>query len=167
MFDLSTSLAPTTTSEARYRKAAKSLLSYNQRLANGGAVFERRADNLLATLDRFALDMGASSATLDRRITEHAGDWIDTTADDIFYGIKGPSAKATPGDSYWPACVLVQFITGKAGTRDTVSAIRSQGQTVGSCWIRECAGTDCRKLGREEIPRPCGGREYPPRSERR
>jgi hypothetical protein len=91
VFDLSTSLAPTTTSEARYRKAAKSLLKYNQRLANGAAVFERRADNLLATLDRFALDMGASSAALDRQITEHAGDLFDTLADDVFYGIKGQS----------------------------------------------------------------------------
>ena len=66
VFDISTSLAPTTTSEARYRKAARSLQSYNQRLADGKAVFEKRADNLLATLDRFALDMGASSANLER-----------------------------------------------------------------------------------------------------
>ena len=91
VFDISTSLAPTTTSEARYRKAARSLQSYNQRLADGKAVFEKRADNLLATLDRFALDMGASSANLDRHITEHAGDPIDTRADDVFYGIKGQS----------------------------------------------------------------------------
>jgi hypothetical protein len=91
VFDLSTSLAPTTTSEARYRKAARSLLNYNQRLANDNAVFERRADNLMATLDRFALDMGASSATLDRQISEHAGDLIDNAADDVFYGIKGQS----------------------------------------------------------------------------
>ncbi|MBT3534965.1 MAG: DUF2333 family protein [Rhodospirillaceae bacterium] len=91
VFDLSTSLAPTTTSEARYRKAARSLRSYNQRLAKGNAVFERRADNLLATLDRFALDMGASSAALDRHIHEHSGDMIDTLADDIFYGVKGQS----------------------------------------------------------------------------
>ena len=89
VFDLSTSLAPTTTSEARYRKAAGSLQSYNRRLADGKAVFEKRGDNLLATLDRFALDMGASSANLDRHITEHAGDLIDTYADDVFYGIKG------------------------------------------------------------------------------
>ena len=89
VFDLSTSLAPTTTSEARYRKAARSLQNYNQRLADGNAVFEKRADNLLATLDRFALDMGASSANLDRHIAEHAGDLIDTRADDVFYGIKG------------------------------------------------------------------------------
>ncbi|MDP6874515.1 MAG: DUF2333 family protein [Alphaproteobacteria bacterium] len=91
VFDLSTSFAPTTTSEARYRKAARSLKSYNRRLADGKAVFERRADNLLATLDRFALDMGSSSANLDRHIAEHAGDLIDTRADDVFYGIKGQS----------------------------------------------------------------------------
>ena len=91
VFDLSTSFAPTTTSEARYRKAARSLKSYNQRLADGKAVFEKRADNLLATLDRFALDMGSSSANLDRHIAEHAGDLIDTRADDVFYGIKGQS----------------------------------------------------------------------------
>ena len=91
VFDLSTSLAPTTTSEARYRKAARSLRAYNQRLADGKAVFEKRADNLLATLDRFALDMGASSANLDRHIAEHSGNLIDTRADDIFYGIKGQS----------------------------------------------------------------------------
>ncbi|MBT3332153.1 MAG: DUF2333 family protein [Rhodospirillaceae bacterium] len=91
VFDLSTSLAPTTTSEARYRKAARSLRNYNQRLSAGNAIFEKRADNLMATLDRFALDMGASSATLDRHIAEHAGDFIDLRSDDVFYGIKGQS----------------------------------------------------------------------------
>ena len=85
---------------------------------------------------------------------------------DVYYGITGPSDKVTTGDMYWPACVPVRFVTGKKGTLDTVGAIRP-GQTVGSCWIRECAGNDCRRLGREEIPSPCGGREYPPRSERR
>jgi len=88
VFDFSTSLAPTVTSEARYRAAARSLLAYNQRLANGAAVFERRADNLLATLDRLALDLGASSATIEKHLAESGG-LIDTDADDIFYGIKG------------------------------------------------------------------------------
>jgi hypothetical protein len=89
IFDLSTSLAPTVTSEARYAAAGKALRNYNERLATGAAVFERRADNLLATLDRFALDLGASSATIDKHITEHSGSLIDLQADDIFYGIKG------------------------------------------------------------------------------
>jgi hypothetical protein len=89
VFDFSTSLAPTATSEAQYRKARRALISYNGRLAEGKAVFERRADNLMATLDRFALDLGSSSAVIDRHIAEHAGDFIDLRADDIFYSVKG------------------------------------------------------------------------------
>lgn len=89
VFDLSTSLAPTTTSEARYRQARRSLLAYNQRLSAGTAVFERRADNLLATLDRIALDLGASSAQIADHIDSHSGFGIDTRADDMFYGVKG------------------------------------------------------------------------------
>lgn len=89
IFDFSISLAPTATSEAQYRKARRSLLAYNQRLGEGNAVFERRADNLLATIDRIALDLGASSAALDQRISEHAADLIDFEADDLFYNVKG------------------------------------------------------------------------------
>jgi hypothetical protein len=89
IFDFSTSLAPTATSEAQYRKARKALLAYNRRLGGGSAVFERRADNLLATLDRIALDLGASSAALDERVAEHSGDLIDFEADDLFYNVKG------------------------------------------------------------------------------
>ena len=89
IFDFSTSLAPTTPSESRYRKARRSLLAYNRRVAAGSAVFERRSDNLLATLDRFALDIGASSATLDKQIQDGVGGPFDMTADDVFYGVKG------------------------------------------------------------------------------
>lgn len=89
VFDLSTSLAPTTTSEERYRGAVRSLRTYNQRLAEGNATFERRSDNLLATIDRFALDLGAASAALDDHIAQYAGDIIDFRADDLFYTVKG------------------------------------------------------------------------------
>ena len=58
-------------------------------LASGEAVFDRRSDNLLATLDRIALDVGASSAAIDNHITEFSGDWFDFEADDLFYSIKG------------------------------------------------------------------------------
>jgi len=89
LFDLSTSLAPTTPSEARYRKARRSLLAYNDRLSRGAAVFERRADNLQATLDRIALDLGSSSAALEDHIDRNSGRLFDTAADDMFYGVKG------------------------------------------------------------------------------
>lgn len=84
VFDLSTSLAPTVTSEARYKAAGRALQDYNARVATGAAVFERRADNLLATLDRFALDLGASSAALDNHIAENSSGLIDWKADDVF-----------------------------------------------------------------------------------
>ncbi|MEH6547899.1 MAG: DUF2333 family protein, partial [Sneathiella sp.] len=57
----------------------------------GKAVFEKRADNLLATLDRIALDIGSSTAAIDQHIDENAGSFIDFKADDLFYDIKGQS----------------------------------------------------------------------------
>lgn len=90
VFDLSTSLWPTATSEEQYRRARVALRKYNERLAAGNAVFDRRADNLIAALDRFSLDLGSSSAVLDRHIHEHGG-FFDRDADDLFYGIKGQS----------------------------------------------------------------------------
>jgi hypothetical protein len=88
VFDLTTSIAPTATSEAQYRKARRALLSYNARLAEGDAVFARRSDNLLATLDRMAADLGSSSAALDNRLTEGSA-LFDFQVDDVFYGVKG------------------------------------------------------------------------------
>ncbi len=89
MWDPSVSLAPTATSEEQYEKARKALERYNLRLANGEAVFERRGDNLLATMERIALDIGSSSAVLERQVAEHSSDFLDFQADDMFYNIKG------------------------------------------------------------------------------
>lgn len=90
LFDLSTSWAPTASSESQYRAARRALLSYNQRLMAGQAVFERRSDSLIAILDRFAADLGSASAVLDRQIREGRSAFLlDTRADNVFYGIKG------------------------------------------------------------------------------
>ena len=67
IFDFSTSLAPTASSESQYRAAHQALLAYNEKLMSNKAVFERRTDNLLATLDRFAADIGSVSAIIDQR----------------------------------------------------------------------------------------------------
>ena len=89
IFDFSTSLAPTASSEAQYRAAARSLDTYNTRLAAGAATYERRADNLQATLVRFTADLGSRSAIIDQHMAV-GGTWgIDTRADDIFYATKG------------------------------------------------------------------------------
>jgi hypothetical protein len=89
IFDPSTSLAPTASSESQYRAARRALLAYNEKLMSDKAVFERRTDNLLATLDRFAADIGSVSAIIDQQISDHSGDFIDFHADDVFYNAKG------------------------------------------------------------------------------
>jgi hypothetical protein len=89
IFDPSTSFGPTASSESQYRRAMRALLAYNQRLAQGQAVFETRADNLQATLDRMTADLGSASAAIDRGITERSGFWPDFGADDLFYADKG------------------------------------------------------------------------------
>lgn len=82
-------VVPRQPSESAYREALTALRSYNRRVGAGEAAFERRADNLLATLDRLALDLGAASAALDTHIEAHSDDWIDLKGDDIFYNVKG------------------------------------------------------------------------------
>jgi len=89
LFDLSTSWAPTASSESQYRAAARALRSYNDRVAAGTAPFERRADNLLQTIDRFAADLGSQSSVIADHIEASRGWIIDTQADDIFYATKG------------------------------------------------------------------------------
>lgn len=90
VIDFETSFLPTTASDSYYREAAKQFATYNQRLAAGDAVFERRSDNLLATLDRIALDLGGSSAALEQYIRENAGGFLpDLGSDDLFYETKG------------------------------------------------------------------------------
>lgn len=88
-WDPTVSLLPTASSEKQYNKARKALISYNQRLADGRAVFEKRGDNLQATLNRIASDIGSSTAVIDKHIAENAGAYVDFEADDLFYGFKG------------------------------------------------------------------------------
>lgn len=84
-----TSWAPVAPSEAEYRKGRDALRSYNLRVANGDGVFEKRADNLLATLDRIAIDLGSASAVIDERLADSSFLPVDFQADDIFYNTKG------------------------------------------------------------------------------
>lgn len=88
-WDPSVSLLPTASSEQQYRKAARALRTYNDNLASGTATFERRSDNLLATLDRIALDLGSSSAVIDAQVSERAGFAFHRNSDDIYYSVKG------------------------------------------------------------------------------
>jgi hypothetical protein len=87
IFDFRTSFAPTASSESQYRRAMAALRSYNDRLAQGNAIFETRADNLLATVERITADLGSMSAAIDYRQANPR--WLDFTSDDLFYGNKG------------------------------------------------------------------------------
>ncbi len=89
VFDFSVSLAPTAPSDSQYKAARKSLISYNNRLGKGEAVFDARADNLERTLERIAADLGSGSAVIDKYIRESSGSFIDFHADDIYYRNKG------------------------------------------------------------------------------
>jgi len=88
--DMSSSWLPTRPADAFYREGADRLQAYSDRVAAGEAVFDRRADNLLATLDRIALDLGASSAAIDAYIARRAGGFgPDFGVDNQFYRVKG------------------------------------------------------------------------------
>jgi len=82
-------ILPMPTAESRYREAAKELTTYNTRVGAGQANYDKRADNLIAFLDRVAADLGSASAALDSRVTESDAGYFDTKADDLFYDIKG------------------------------------------------------------------------------
>ena len=84
-----TSLMPTSTTDEQYRRGVRAFQSYNTRLAQGKATFDRRADNLLSTLDRIGKDLGAASDRTQRQIDQESGSWIDFHADDVFYLNKG------------------------------------------------------------------------------
>lgn len=85
----SVSFWPSATSAQKYRAGRDKLQSYNRRLASGQAVFERRADNLQALIDRISNDHGSDSAVIDQHMIEKAGDLFDARCDDIFFFNKG------------------------------------------------------------------------------
>lgn len=84
----SVSIWPQSPAEEQYQDAVKALNSYNERVANGSATFDKRADNLIATIERISSDLGSSSATLEKGIQDSGG-IFDTDADDVLYQVKG------------------------------------------------------------------------------
>ena len=89
VWEPSTSMMPTASAEMQYIAGMKGLIRYNERLALDEAVFDRRADNLIAFLDRVGADLGSASAALDQQAMGSNAGWFDTRADDVFYATKG------------------------------------------------------------------------------
>lgn len=82
---------PTSSADSEYKKARAALLNYNKRLSTGQAVFEVRADNLQAVLDRIALDLGGMTDALEQQTLLGRKVFIDRRADKLFYYAKGQS----------------------------------------------------------------------------
>ncbi|MBL4595893.1 MAG: DUF2333 family protein [Robiginitomaculum sp.] len=84
-------LWPTAPAEDQYRDAIAALKRYNARLAAGNATFDARPDNLMAVMNRIALDIGSMSAELDMQIDHRHKTLglLDLKADKIFYRVKG------------------------------------------------------------------------------
>lgn len=75
--------------EKQYNNALSNLKEYNSRVGKGDATYGRRADNLLSTLDKISLDLGAASDSISRKIDNGIGCVLDTKADNLFYDVKG------------------------------------------------------------------------------
>ena len=87
--DIGAGFQPTASAQGQYRTARKTLLAYNDRLLAQKAVFEPRADALLAILDRVGADIDAAVTALDRQVAGSSGNLLDFAADDVFYAVKG------------------------------------------------------------------------------
>ena len=81
-------IIPRPKAESQYRDAVDYLAAYNKDVAAGKATYDKRADNLIAFLDRAAADLGSTSAALDER-AQAGGGYFDFKADDVFYDAKG------------------------------------------------------------------------------
>jgi hypothetical protein len=81
-------IIPMAKAESQYRDAVEYLDRYNRDVAAGKSTYDKRADNLIAFLDRAAADLGSASAELDAR-AQAGGGYFDLQADDVFYNAKG------------------------------------------------------------------------------
>jgi hypothetical protein len=83
------SLVPQSSAVIQYREAIRRLRSYNERLEQDRAVYERRAEALQAFIARLNADLRAASAEIADRIVRDGNRFFDSRSDDIFYATKG------------------------------------------------------------------------------
>jgi len=88
-FDPRMAWAPTASSEKQYRNAARNLVEFNTRVAEGGAQVERNSATLQAMVGALGKDLAAASAIIDHHLAENRSALFDGTADDVFYTNKG------------------------------------------------------------------------------
>jgi hypothetical protein len=89
IFNFKTSVLPTAPSEQQYRSGKKALEAFNKRLAAGQATFDKRADNLQATLQNIAADLGSQSALEIEQVEKHGGEWLEFRSNNVYFTVKG------------------------------------------------------------------------------
>ena len=114
MLDFRQSLFPVAPSDSQYRAALEALDAYNGRVALGQAVFERRADTFVLTLQRMAAEMGSRTAWIDTHLRRDTF-ILDGISDDIFYFNKGQ--------------VYASYLLLREMGRDFEAVIKQQGLT--------------------------------------
>ncbi|MEM7047306.1 MAG: DUF2333 family protein [Pseudomonadota bacterium] len=86
-FDFSASILPVARAESQYRQAAVRLRAYGEAVVADEAVYERRADNLRAAIERISADLGALVGQI---YSQKPTFWLwDRDSDNLFYGAKG------------------------------------------------------------------------------
>ena len=76
-------------SSTQYKKGRRALLNFNQYIADGKFVFPRVTEDLKSLLQVVADDLGQSYAQIRHQIREYSDNFIDTSADEVFYFNKG------------------------------------------------------------------------------
>ncbi len=89
IFDLGTASNQTSSSEAQYRTARKSLLAFNERAAGRVGTLDRRPEMLTALVERAIADLGTMAAKIELHLNERSGNILDFQVDDTFYDVKG------------------------------------------------------------------------------
>ena len=89
-WDPTVSLWPQAAAETQFDQGIFALRQYNQRVADNKAVFDHRADNFMALLERISKDLGDMSAAINNGSDDYTlMGWFDWDADDTFYAAKG------------------------------------------------------------------------------
>ena len=77
------------TTESQYSKALEFFMKYQNNLVTDKAVFDVRADSLLAILKMFSNNMGSLAANVEKHVADNPNGIFDTEIDDKFYFNKG------------------------------------------------------------------------------
>jgi len=88
-FDLSTSLMPTASTEKQYRRAGRSLDSYNQHIEQGSLAFDRRPEAVAAAIADIGRDLAGQADLIAAHLAENHWAPIGGRTDALFYSTKG------------------------------------------------------------------------------